>query len=411
MRWINTRDDELYSNSTLPAVGSPLSEQACMRLSYRLALQGVGTAPPNPLVGAVLRDKNGCFVAAGAHRRFGGPHAEAALLAAVQSQGLEARLQGATLYCTLEPCAFVGKTPACARTWAGLPIRELVYAQVDPHPRVNGAGLSLLQAAGIRCRYSPAYARLCEGLTDAFTWAQRSSLPFVGLKAAISLDGMMGRDHQARLWVTGERARLYGHWLRHCYQGVVVGAATLLHDNPALTVRHPRITQPQDPCKIVLDPHARALTGRPLEQLQVLQTAPEKTLWVLGRATLAAKSAALSKAVNALEHKGAQVLALANGPAGFEVDELLATLAQQHIPSLLLEGGRGVWASFLGAHKVQKLHLFQSAHLLGAASGLAWSSLFPDFEACTLKRRQCRALGPDWLMEGLVDYGATTPEL
>ena len=54
-------------------------------------------------------------------------------------------LTGATLYCTVEPCSFKGRTISCAKKILEKKISHVVISIRDPHPKVNGAGIKILR--------------------------------------------------------------------------------------------------------------------------------------------------------------------------------------------------------------------------------------------------------------------------
>ena len=119
-------------------------DETYMRRALRLAERGRGHVSPNPLVGAVVvRDDR--IVGEGAHLCVGGPHAE---VNALGQAGESAR--GATVYVTLEPCAFHGRTPPCSAALIAAGIRRVVCAMVDPDLRVSGRGVQQLEEAGIQ---------------------------------------------------------------------------------------------------------------------------------------------------------------------------------------------------------------------------------------------------------------------
>jgi pyrimidine deaminase RibD-like protein len=98
---------------------------------------------PNPPVGSVVV-LAGEIVGRGHTQPPGAHHAEIGALNAARCD-----LAEATLFVTLEPCSFKGRTPACAEAIIAKGIRKVVVAIVDPDPRNNGAGIGKLRNAGI----------------------------------------------------------------------------------------------------------------------------------------------------------------------------------------------------------------------------------------------------------------------
>ena len=141
----STPRDQLATNILRPARGVKLSEDAAMFLAYAEALRGAGYVAPNPLVGAVLLDKNGGYLSSGAHLRVGGAHAEVEAIKQITSEDL---LDGGTLVVTLEPCSHHGRTPPCADMIARTGIKKILFGLKDPNPVVNGAGEQKLRSAG-----------------------------------------------------------------------------------------------------------------------------------------------------------------------------------------------------------------------------------------------------------------------
>jgi riboflavin biosynthesis protein RibD len=98
---------------------------------------------PNPPVGCVLV-QSGTIIGRGHTQPPGGAHAEIGALATAHGD-----LADATLYVTLEPCSFRGRTPSCAEAIIAAGIGRVVVAIVDPDSRNNGAGVEKLRAAGV----------------------------------------------------------------------------------------------------------------------------------------------------------------------------------------------------------------------------------------------------------------------
>jgi diaminohydroxyphosphoribosylaminopyrimidine deaminase/5-amino-6-(5-phosphoribosylamino)uracil reductase len=209
---------------------------------------GVRTSTaPNPWVGCVLVAADG-RVAEGATHPPGGPHAEAAALAAAADAGIDPT--GATAYVTLEPCSHVGRTPPCADALVAAGVGRVVVGLGDPDPLVRGRGIDRLRDAGIAVELAagPAAEAVADQLAPYVTH-RTTGRPHVVLKLAASLDGRTAAPDGTSRWITGAAARADAHRLRAESGAVLVGAGTVRADDPALTVRH--VPGP-DPLRVVL---------------------------------------------------------------------------------------------------------------------------------------------------------------
>ena len=188
-------------------------------------------APPNPWVGAVLIDEQGVVVGEGHTQAPGLAHAE---IEALRHAG--ARARGATLYVTLEPCAHQGRTGPCTQALIDAGVSRVVVAQEDPDERVNGRGVSVLRAAGITVDVG-AGARAAADQLRAYRWHRQTGRPYVVLKVASTMDGIIAMADGSSQWITSPEARQDVHLLRAQSQAIVVGAGTVRFDNPRLTAR------------------------------------------------------------------------------------------------------------------------------------------------------------------------------
>jgi len=133
-----------------------MSEKYMLR-ALELSRKALPDCAPNPPVGCVLV-KNNLIVSEGFTQAIGGNHAEVEALNAY-----EGSLDGVTAYVTLEPCSFVGRTPACAKTLVKSGIKTLVVSLLDPDRRNSGSGISILKQAGIEVGVG-----LCKEQVDCF---------------------------------------------------------------------------------------------------------------------------------------------------------------------------------------------------------------------------------------------------
>lgn len=201
---------------------------------------------PNPRVGAVVV-RDGVVLSGAKHERAGTPHAEALAL-----EGIDAA--GATLYVTLEPCVHHGRMPPCAPTVIQAGIARVVAAIEDPDERVAGRGFSRLRDAGIEVT-TGVCADAARLQNRAYLHQRLTKRPLVTLKLAMSLDGKIAASDGTSRWITGEAARRRVHQRRLEADGVLVGAGTVINDDPSLTVRD--LPASRQPVRVICDATGR----------------------------------------------------------------------------------------------------------------------------------------------------------
>ena len=208
-----------------------MTDAQFMRKAIALAERGRGRTSPNPMVGALVVDDDGVIVGRGAHDVAGGPHAEVIALA-----DAGARARGATLYCTLEPCAHTGRTGPCAALVARAGIRRAVVAIEDPNPLVHGRGLAYLRERGITV--TAGVERDAAARQNAvFLTNMRLGRPHVIVKAAVSVDGRIAAAPGVRTALTGPAANRRVQRQRAEVDAIAIGSGTVLADDPLLTAR------------------------------------------------------------------------------------------------------------------------------------------------------------------------------
>ncbi|MEQ8935445.1 MAG: bifunctional diaminohydroxyphosphoribosylaminopyrimidine deaminase/5-amino-6-(5-phosphoribosylamino)uracil reductase RibD, partial [Amphiplicatus sp.] len=223
-----------------------------MSRALDLARKGEGAVSPNPLVGSVVV-KDGEIIGEGWHSGPGTQHAEAMALGVAGD-----RARGATVYVTLEPCNHFGRTPPCVEAILASGASEVVYALADPNP-VAAGGAAQLQAAGVTVRTGVCEAE-ARHLNRFWLHGLVSGRPYVIAKFAMSLDGKIQTPSGESKWITGPLARERGHTLRQQVDAVIVGAGTVIADDPALTVRAPEV-DPAHPLRVVIDTGGRTPPG------------------------------------------------------------------------------------------------------------------------------------------------------
>ncbi|MBB4087231.1 bifunctional diaminohydroxyphosphoribosylaminopyrimidine deaminase/5-amino-6-(5-phosphoribosylamino)uracil reductase RibD [Sphingomonas carotinifaciens] len=307
-----------------------------MGAALALASRGRGRTAPNPSVGCVIV-ANGRVVGRGWTQDGGRPHAEAM---ALRQAGAAAT--GATAYVTLEPCAHLSaRGPACTDLLIAAGVARIVAAMGDPDPRTNGSGFARARDAGIAVVEGVREAE-ARGMIAGFLMRQASGRPYVTLKLATSLDGCIAMaDGQSR-WITGAQARAHTHLERSRHEAILVGRGTLVADAPRLDVR------------------LAGLAARSPRRV-LLSRRPEPG-W---------------------EHVAAP--------------QAIAGLAG--VDHLMVEGGAGAAAAFLGADLVDRLLLYRAPVLIGrgrAALGDIGLARLADAHG-RWRLADARALGSDRL--------------
>jgi len=383
--------DSEKSENPVPRTSGTPEEIRWMRRALHLAERGF--TPPNPMVGCVLV-RDGVNVGEGWHPYAGQPHAEVFALRAAGAQAA-----GATAYVTLEPCSFFGRTPPCADALVAAKVRRVVVATLDPNPKVSGRGMARLQAAGIEVVLG-VLETPARRVNEAFLHFHTTGVPFVTLKAAMTLDGKIATHTGDSKWITGPKARRFVHLQRARSGAVMVGIGTLLADDAQLTARLPGVTLPRQPLRIVVDSRLRT----PPDCAAIRLTTPETPLLIATRESVDSDRA------RALIREGVEVLSLpANTVGRVDLSALLQELAKRQIISVWVEGGGELHASLLQAGLAHKALFFIAPKLLGGKDApTPLEGVGPRFmaEATTLDSLIVHRFGPDLAIEGRIMPGA-----
>lgn len=358
-----------------------MNDERYMRRALAEAAKALGRTHPNPAVGAVIV-KDGRIVATGYHARAGTLHAEAVALAKAGPLA-----EGATLYSTLEPCNHQGRTPPCTEAIIAARVARVVYGSADPNPIVNGKGHRRLVAAGVTV-VANVLRQEADALNRPFFKAVTAGLPWVTLKAGVTLDGKIATATGRSKWITSEASRARVQRLRNQVDAIVVGAGTVVADDPRLTTR---LEGGRSPVRVVLDSQLRCSAGA-----RVFDVGPAKTIV----ATLVAPG---HRRARALEARGVEVWTLPARQGRVGLRPLLKRLARAGLLHLLVEGGAEVHAAFVAQHLADELVLFLAPKLFGRG-GLGWlgelGALTPS-SAPKLAQLSFEAVGDDVLLRGL----------
>ena len=304
-----------------------------------------GDPSPNPHVGAVVA-RGGKLISVGHHARCGGPHAE---VVALRRAGKRAR--GATLYVTLEPCNHHGRTPPCTEAILAAGVARVVVGCADPAPHVPGA-YARLRKQGVEVQHDVLEEQARRLIAD-FTKVRTRGLPWVTLKAAVTLDGRTAARSGESKWITGPASRKEAHRMRVQSDAVLVGVGTVLADDPELTVRAVR---GRNPLRVVLDSQLRT----PLDAKLVTSAREVPTLVLHAPDASAERATALrAQGVVTAEVEKAQ------GGRGVDVEAALRELARRNVVRVLVEGGAQVHAALLAAGLVDAAAVFVAPRILG----------------------------------------------
>lgn len=356
-----------------------MNDDHFMRKAIALAERGRGRTSPNPMVGALVVDRDGVIVGRGAHQFAGGPHAE---VIALQDAGERAR--GATLYCTLEPCSHTGRTGPCAPLVTSAGISRAVIAIEDPNPVVHGGGLRHLRDRGVDTLVGVESAAAARQ-NAVFLTNMRLRRAHVTLKAAVSVDGRLGGPGRPTR-LTGAAANRRVHRQRAEVDGLGVGSGTILIDDPSLTARGAYRERPLT--RVIFDRRLR--TPPTARVLSTLASGP--VIIITG-----ARAAASMPQAPELTEAGARILATEDD--GLET--ALRALLEAGVSSLVLEGGGTLHRAALDAGVVDAVHVYITPCTLGP-DGVKWIG---DGRIAweTLRDRRATWLGEDLLVEGVVE--------
>lgn len=314
-----------------------------MKRALELAENGRYSVSPNPLVGAVLV-RDGRIISEGWHTRAGEAHAEIEALRAVEEDP-----RGTTLYVTLEPCCHHGRTPPCTSAVIEAGIAEVVIATEDPSPHVGGKGIEALSAAGINVVRDICRAE-AERQNETFLHSASHLTPFVLLKAGMTLDGKLATTTGSSRWITSPESRDRSLRLREEYDAILVGAGTVMADNPRLTRRLGLNTSIRPWIRVVVDADGEISTDANLfnddNPTLIYTTKPERY-----------HSPGATEAVE-----------MVRGPDGLDLTRVLQDLRNREIRSVVVEGGSMVLTSMIRGRLWQKMQIFVAPMVIGGAA-------------------------------------------
>ncbi len=332
-----------------------------MKMALDLAKMTNGQTGKNPPVGAVIV-KDGSIIGMGAHFGYGQPHAERQALASCNADPA-----GADIYVTLEPCSHHGKTPPCTDAIIEAGISNVFYAEQDLNPKVSGH--DVLTAAGVNVEHTPNDEAV--ELYRAFFSHLVSQRPNVTLKCAMSVDGKLALGDGTSKWITGEAARMDVHDERNVHDAILVGAHTLLNDDPRLTARVEGGGRSPKPIVLMGGSELRddlAIFEHP--ERPIIYTTNEENLKYEDRCDIKIGEWSLT--------------------------EVLHDLYESKLTSLFVEGGASVLNSFIKEGLYNQIFLYVAPKMFGESTHALYNGKVLSMdEAVQLELVDVEKLGPD----------------
>ncbi len=330
-----------------------IDHEPFIRQTLKLARKGIGKTATNPLVGAVLvKVENGeaRIIAKGYHTGYGKPHAEVEAVRRAKRKGIT-DLSGTILYVNLEPCCHHGKTPPCTDLIIREKIPHVVFGTLDPFKSVSGKGAKQLQNAGVKVEYG-ILENECWELNRFFFKNINTKLPWITLKWAQSLDGKIAASNGDSKWISSESSRRHVHRLRTEFDAVLVGAETVIKDDPELTVR---MVKGRDPKRIIVDGRLRM----PLSAKIVNGNHVSNTI------ILTAKNSNKKK-IEKLKKRGVRIYELPANKFRIGLKTAMRLLLEEEkIASVLVEGGSVIHGEFLKAGLADEALIFIAPKIIG----------------------------------------------
>ncbi|MDD5312189.1 MAG: bifunctional diaminohydroxyphosphoribosylaminopyrimidine deaminase/5-amino-6-(5-phosphoribosylamino)uracil reductase RibD [Dehalococcoidia bacterium] len=357
-----------------------------MAYSLSLAELALGYTSPNPAVGAVVV-RDGIVVGLGHTQQPGLEHAE---VKALNQAGEMAR--GAAMYVTLEPCCHFGKTPPCIDAIINAGVSEVHIAVIDPNPMVAGKGIKALEEAGVKT-YLGEYEQKAKEINEGYFKYITSGIPFVVAKFAMSIDGKIATKIGDSKWITSEEARNYAHGQRHVVDAIMVGANTIIMDDPKLTTRGYSGKGGRaklQPLRVIVDGEGRVPPS------SRIFSEPGKTL-------VAVSDKYVNRDKFSIKREGTEYVAVKSQNGLIDLKELLRLLGQRQITTVMIEGGSRLLGSFFDQHLVDKILAFIAPIIIGgqeAKTAVGGTGVEKVIDALHLHRIKIERFEDDLLISG-----------
>lgn len=348
-----------------------------MHLALELGKRGMGLTEPNPMVGAVVV-KDGKVLSTGYHGKYGEVHAERSALEKTD-------VNGTTLYVSLEPCSHTGHTPPCTEIIIEKGVSRVVIPFTDPNTRVNGKGIKRLENEGIKVE-TGLLNEEAKNYNRHYLKYISTGKPWVTINAGVTIDGKLSDKNRNSQWVTEEILRSVSHSFRGEFSAIMVGSATVLDDDPMLTIREDG-WDGKNFVRVVLDTGNRLST-----KLNIFNMGDEWPLYVF----------------SGKEHKSSgqkcdNHFFVNSGHGGLDLNDVLSILGEKGIASVLVEGGGALISSFFRSRLCDEVVLFTADKFLGGNSSVEiFSEGVPITDPVRLTKRSIIELNEGYIIRGMI---------
>ena len=349
-----------------------------MEKAIELALKGKGKVSPNPLVGCVIV-KNNKIISSGYHKKYGYNHAEVEA-----TKGLNpSECNNADLYITLEPCNHHGNTPPCTELIKSLRFKRIIVGSLDSNPKVNGKGIEELKRFGFNVKVGVKNDEINK-INEEYAKFIKSKIPFVSLKAAISLDGKIATKTGDSKWITSKKSREDAHKIRYFHDAVAVGVNTVINDNPRLDCRFHN--KNKIPKRVIIDPDGKTPMGSYL-----IKTAKKYDTYVVIRSNLS------SYKKNKFKKSGVKLIDIDALNKEFNLKEVLKKLGKEEIASVLVEGGGFLLGKAIEQNIADKIYLYIAPKVIGENGLSVFNTKSKDkvSKSYSFEKSSLEKIGPD----------------
>ena len=317
-----------------------------MEIASRMAFRAKGTTAPNPNVGAIIV-KDGKILSRGWTGKNGRPHAEFNAIKRIKNKK---KLNGTTLYCTLEPCSHKGKTGPCTELILKYGFKNVFISSVDKNKIVDGKGIKKLKQNNLNVKF--VRNKKVNLVNNIFFNAINKKKPFLTLKIASTIDSKIATSNFESKWITSKASRLIGHSLRFRNDCLLTTSQTVLKDNPLLDCRLEGLEN-YSPDIFILDRELKIDLSKNIfkkknRKIFILHNIDPKKI----------KSAKYKK-------KKIELISISQSNGSLNIKEVLKKIADYGYQSILVEGGGKISASLLSNDLVDNIYWFKASKFIG----------------------------------------------